>query len=198
MQLKSWVSRHLSFADEAIQVVIDDTDSLETLKARTLQALRFSDYRASQQRRRLFEDTDLTQELTYEELRAARHMAELMYPLETLPAEHDLGGKTTFEFSKNLPGGEVLKIYVHEFETYEDVTSAIKAVWELIDTRLVYTNKREQKAQEYFKGLPIQIRTKVLRIMEILYGRSFKETVIEELQKAKLQQVTEEIRSNAP
>lgn len=195
MQYKAWISRTLSHADETIQIVIEDTDDITTLQKRVLEAFGVTDYRAHEQYLRLFEDTDLTQELNYDELSHARKFAGLLFPLESLPRKLDLGNKTAFEFAKNLPGGEVLKLYIHEFDTYEDIVTAIKTVWRIIDSRLAYTNNRELRASTYFREkIPLGIKSKIHRVMDILYGRAFKENVVQDLRAAKVEETVRELR----
>ncbi len=194
MHYKSLVTRMYSVADESIRVVIEDSESFETFKSRLFDVLRITDYRANVQQRRLFEDTELTNSLDYTELKAAKHAAEISFPLEGIPSQLNLGPTTAFEFSKNLPSGEVLQIFLHEVESYEDLSSAIKEIWDVIDSRLKRTNQRELDFMEYLKKLPYEVKLKVCRIMEILYGRNSLENVLQTLKKEDFEETTERIR----
>lgn len=196
MKFKAVTNRSLSFADETFRVIVEDTDTLESLKEKVLSAVEMADYRASELRQRLFEDTDLTDELKYEELQAARTMAKKLYPEVVLPKSPKVGTGAQFEFCKLMFGGEDLRIYISDFENDEDLRQAVKVIWDIIDSRLQYTNKRELDAGNYFKTLTMATRTKILNVMDILYGRAFKDSVIEKLQQMNVQEVVEGIRKD--
>lgn len=203
MEYKALLTRMYSMADESLQIIIPNTDDIEVFKQRIYNALKICDYRANEQMMRLFEDTELTTELSYDELKAARTAATIMYPKEHIPAKLDLGQGTTdydtafgpaFEFAKNLASGEVIKIFLHRVDAYEDIGIAVKAIWDIQDTRLYKTNKRELDFIEYIKRQAPSVKLKITKIMEILYGRHFKEDVIKELQGARLEETVEVIR----
>jgi hypothetical protein len=197
MQYKAWIARSLTFADETIQIVLDDVSNLEMFKDRVIKALEVADHRANELQLRLFEDTSLTDELNYKELEASRSFANKLYPVQFLSHKLDLGNKTSFEFSKNLSGGEVLKLYLHDFSQYEDITGAIQAVWDIIDSRLQRTNSREQKAMEYYSSLSFELQHKVYKIMALLYGQKFKDIVVDELRKEKVAETVDGLRAEA-
>ncbi len=196
MHYKALITRMYFMADESIQIIIDDTESFPLFKERVYTALRAADYRANLQMRRLFEDTSLTDELDYSELQAARATSELMYPNEGIPSNIDLGGeKGAIEFAKNLPSGEVLKLFLHDIDSYENLDIAIKNIYSLIDSRLQETNSRELKTLEYLKTLPFNTKLTVVKIMDILFGRMLKETFIEQMKGQKAQDLESTVNS---
>jgi len=177
MKYKALITRMLTMADESIQIIINDTDDFNSLKERVHNALKLCDLRANTQMMRLFEDTDLTNKLSIDEYLRAQHAANLVYPCDTLVSSVSLGDNPSIEFAKNLASGEVLKVFIHEVQSYEDLDNSINEIFKLIDDRLVETNNRELKFLEYLRSLPYEIQLKVCMIMDILYGRSTKEYV---------------------
>jgi len=168
-------------ADENIQIIVNDTDDFTSLKDRVYSALKVCDQRANTQMYRLFEDTDLTDSLSPEEFIVAEHAASLIYPyLDTRPI--NLGEGTAIEFSKNMASGEVVKLFLHEVDSYEDIEKAIENIYKLIDERLVETNNRELECIEYFKTLPMELKVKVSMILDILYGRNIIDNVVSRIQ----------------
>lgn len=190
MKYAALVTRMYHELDESLQIIVNSEESPQDFKTKLLDAFTVADYRANVQMLRLFDDTTLTDELNYEELQAARSMAHLLYPATTLPSKLDFGEgeKKGIEFAKNLAGGEVLKIFLTDYESYEDITTSIKAIYDIIDSRLIKTNQREEKATSFFRSLNFTIKHKVSRIIDILYGRSLRETVTKELRDLRIQE----------
>jgi len=169
--------------DETIQVIIRDTDSFDSFKARVYSALNMCDTRANRQMFRLFEDTDLTKNLSQAEYEQAKHAASLVYPTSSIE-DLDLGEGAQLEFTKINASGEVLKLFVHELETYtstQDVDRAIEDIWSLLDKRLLQTNTRELKFMEYFRTLDQNTKIKVSMVLDILYGRAHVQDVVSRL-----------------
>jgi hypothetical protein len=169
--------------DETIQVIIRDTDSFDSFKARVYSALNMCDTRANRQMFRLFEDTDLTRNLSVSEYQQAKYAASLIYPISSL-GDLDLGEGAQLEFTKINASGEVIKLFLHELDTYistQDVDKAIEDVWSLLDERLLKTNTRELKFIEYFRTLEPNTKLKVSMVMDILYGRVHKDDVVNRL-----------------
>lgn len=191
MHYKALLTRVYSMADESLQIIIEDTDSFDTFKTRVYTALKVADHRANTQMMRLFEDTDLTKELDYHELQACRKAAETLYPQEHFSKSLDLGAGSAFEFAKNMASGEVVKIFLHDVESYEDLNTAIKNVWNIIDSRLEQTNGRELAFMKYVKSLAFSVKLKITKVMEILYGRMLKEVIVEQLKGERLQREEE-------
>jgi len=119
------VSRSNTFVDENLTFKITDAETLETFKQRVYDTLKVTDFRANLQQRRLFEDSDLVANLDYNDLKVARKAAEILYPLEGIPSKLDLGEDGAIEFSKLLSGGETLSLYLHEIESYDDLSRGI-------------------------------------------------------------------------
>jgi len=180
VKYKALISRYLTMADENIQIVINDTEDFTSFRDRVHNALRLCDKRANTQMYRLFEDTDLTDSLSPEEFIKAEYAATLMYP-QTHTEPIRLGENTAIEFSKNMASGEVIKLFLHEVEGYEEIEEAIENIYKLIDYRLVQTNSRELECIEYFKTLPMDLKVKVSMILDILYGRNTVENVVSRL-----------------
>lgn len=196
VQYTALLTRSYPNADETIEIIVDDIDDAETFKDRVLSALKITDFRANRHSRVLFEDTELTDSLDYTELKAAKRAVDIMYPQEPLPKKLELGSpKGSIQFTKLLAGGEVVKLYLHEVESYEELDIAIKAMFSLLDSRLARTNKREQDTSAYFKKLDMSTKLKVLNILEILYGRQMQDTVVQKLKAAHLEQTVEAIRN---
>jgi len=181
VKYKALLSRYLTMADENIQIVINDTDDFISFRDRVYSALRVCDRRANIQMYRLFEDTELTDSLSAEEFAKAEYAASIMYPYVNTE-NINLGENTAIEFSKNMASGEVVKLFLHEVDTYEDIEKAIENIYKLIDDRLVETNSRELECMEYFKTLPMELKVKVCMIMDILYGRNTIDNVVSRLQ----------------
>jgi len=167
----------LTMADESIQIIINDTDEFISLKDKVYNAFKLCDARANLQMMRLFEDTDLTSKLSLDEYLRAQHAANLAYPCNTLPIDINLGDSPSIEFAKNMASGEVLKLFIHDVQSYEDLDTAISEIFSLIDTRLLETNQRELNFLEYLRTLPYETQVKICMLMDILYGRSTKEYV---------------------
>jgi len=167
----------LTMADESIQIIINDTDDINSLKERVHDALKLCDARANTQMMRLFDDTNLTDKLSLDEYLKAQHAANLVYPCDEFLSTLNLGDNPNIEFAKNLASGEVLKVFVHEVQSYEDLDNSINEVFSLIDERLVKTNNRELHFLEYLRSIPYETQLKISMIMDILYGRSTKEFV---------------------
>ena len=177
MKYKALVSRMLTMADESIQIIINDTDDFTTLKEYLYNALKLCDNRANIQMSRLFEDTNLTDKLSFDEYTKAQHAASLVYPTSNLPIEVNLGENAAIEFAKTMSSGEVVKLFIHEVESYEDLSKNVDDIFKLIDNRLLEVNERELAFLQYFRSLPYETQLKISMIMDILYGRNTKENV---------------------
>src|SRR5436190_13877267 len=99
MKDKVLVSRMLTMADESIQIIINDTNDLTSLKEYLYNALKLCDNRANIQMSRLFEDTNLTNKLSFNEYTQAQHAANLVYPTDNLEVKVNLGENTAIEFA---------------------------------------------------------------------------------------------------
>jgi len=191
------VSRSNTFVDENLTFKITDAETLETFKQRVYDTLKVTDFRANLQQRRLFEDSDLVANLDYNDLKVARKAAEILYPLEGIPSKLDLGEDGAIEFSKLLSGGETLSLYLHEIESYDDLSRGIKDIFDIVDSRLQKTNKRELDFMEYFKNVPYSTRLKVSMLMDILFNKTTKEAVIERLKEENVKDTTDTMRVEA-
>lgn len=197
MQYTALLTRSYAGLDESIQIIVDDVADLAEFKEKVYDALRITDYRGNQHMQHLFEDTTLTDTLDYKELKSAQEAIKILYPSTTIPSKLDLGlPKGGIEFAKILPQGETLKLFLHEVENYEDLATAIKGIFAIIDSRLVKTNQRELDIREHLKKLDMTTRLKIMNILDILYGSQFGETVIEKLKQAKLDEEMEKIRES--
>jgi hypothetical protein len=196
MKYTALLTRMFTMADESIQIKLEDTDSFDTFKERVYTALKVTDTRAHIQMRRLFDDTDLTNQLSYSELQKAKRATEIMYPDQLLPPKLDLGEGSAIEFAKNMASGEVLKIFLHDYETFEDINRAIKDVWSIIDTRLVKTNKRELDFLEYVSSLGYEEKLKISMIMDVLFGRAFTSDIVNRLKGEKADAELKGMRNN--
>lgn len=158
-------------ADESLRVVIEDTDSFETFKKRVFDVLQISDNRSQTHMLRLLEDTNLTAQLDYHELRKIKEAVKVLFPAETLPAKMDLGPATAFEFSKLMAMGEDLKLFIHNVESYEDLNRALKDVWDVLDARLARTNDRDIRFRKFVEKFPFELNMKMNTIFQLLYGK---------------------------
>jgi hypothetical protein len=176
------VSRSLTMCDETIQVVIHDTDSFESFKSRVYSALNMCDTRANRQMFRLFEDTDLTNNLSVSEYVEAKIAASIIYP-NSMVEDVNIGKDAQLEFTKINASGEVIKLFVHEVGTgtCDELNTVIEDVWDLLDKRLFITNKRELDFMTYFHSLDPSTKIKISMIMDILYGRAHVEDVVSRL-----------------
>ena len=197
MKYTAKVSRSNTFVDENLTFKITDAETLETFKQRVYDTLKVTDFRANLQQRRLFEDSDLVANLDYNDLKVARKAAEILYPLEGIPSKLDLGEDGAIEFSKLLSGGETLSLYLHEIESYDDLSRGIKDIFDIVDSRLQKTNKRELDFMEYFKNVPYSTRLKVSMLMDILFNKTTKEAVIERLKEENVKDTTDTMRVEA-
>lgn len=173
MKVQGLVTRVISAADETIQVFTEDTD-FEDFQSNVLSALAACDYRAHTQMQRLFEDSSLQYVLDETEFGQAQEAASLMYPVSDL--ESQCSG-TKIEFTKNLASGEVLKVFISDLTTEDDITKLLYDIWNLIDERLQDTNSREMAFTEYYRTLSPECQLKVGIVMEALYGRQTLEQV---------------------
>ena len=174
MQYKALITRMMTVADESLSIIIEDTDTFDSFQTKVKEALTITDHRASRHQKVLLEDTNLTDKLSLDELKAVNTAVELIYPTVSLPQRCSLE-QSSFEFAKNLASGEVVKIFLHEVDSYDDLMQAITNIWSLIDYRLELTNQRELDFLEYYKSLDYNTKLKVQLVMDVLFGRSTKE-----------------------
>jgi len=197
MKFTALVSRSLNHADESIRIQIEDEDSFTKFKDKVLEACLYCDYRSNVQMQRLFEDTSLTSTFSNSELKAATLAAQLLYPLEKLPSKSSLREDVKFEFSKLNGSGEQLTIQLKELDSYEELNTAIRHIWDLLDVRLQRTNKRELEHMAFIQQLDFNTKLKVSMVMDVLYGRATSEFVQERLKQNaedELSKVMNEIR----
>ncbi len=161
--------------------------------------------------KRLFDDTDLTNELNYNELQCARKATELMYPSINIAGSLDLGYNSSydsddkkdtgpaFEFAKNMASGEVVKLFLHDIQAEDNsamLHAAIKSVYSILDARLNHTNKRELDFITYIKKLSFETKYKITMIMDILFGRALSETVVQRLKGEKAEEAVQQMRED--
>ncbi len=182
MKYKALVTRMLTMADEAIEIIINDTDTFQDFSTKVKNALSLCDLRANTQMFRLFEDTELTYSLSVEEYIKAEHAANLLYPYSRENAESlDLGENVQIAFTKQLPSGEVVKLFIYDTNDYDAVTNSIADIWKLVDNRLVETNNREIACNKYLNSLDPTLKVKISMVLDILYGRMSPEQVMARL-----------------
>src|SRR5437773_4757161 len=122
MQHTALITRMITVADESIQIIIQDIDNFNVFKAAIEEALKITDKRAAVQQRRLLEDTSLTDAMSEHEVKSTIEAADIIYPMQyTIDMEKLQGAK--FEFAKNMASGEVLKVFLHNVDAYEDLYS---------------------------------------------------------------------------
>src|SRR6266516_4165097 len=182
MQYKALVTRMLTMADEAIEIIISDTDTFQDFSTKVESALALCDKRANTQMFMLFEDTSLTDALSVEEYVKAEYAANILYPDTSLyTTSLGLGENVQIAFTKTLPSGEAVKVFLHDTHTYEEVIQAVEDIWNLIDNRLVETNDREIGCNKYLNSLDPELKIKISMILDILYGRMTPQEVISRL-----------------
>jgi len=181
MELTALVTKGITVADESIRIQIQGEDSFASFKDKVHEACRYIDYRAHLQMRRMFEDTSLTEQLTRAERDAVEACAYTLFPLEQLSAEPVLRSGVKFEFTKLFAASETLTVQVQDIDSYDVLNTTIKHIWELLDTRLNVTNKREEDFREYVSTLDYNTKLKVAMIIDLLYGKASEETVVARL-----------------
>jgi len=177
MQLVAHITRHIAVADEVIEVEVDNIWNVEMLQARVLAACAVMDARAHTQMQRLFEDTQLTDQLSLDERMAASDTAALLFPVVEA-ALWLLASHAKWRFTKTLPAGEHLVIGAEGITSLTELELLLQGVWHTIDSRLQVGNGREMACQEYTRTLPYDTRLKVAKVLGILYGQTDKAQVI--------------------
>lgn len=185
MELKALFTRQIASADESIRIQVEGCHTFEDFKAKIAEACMYGDSRASTQMQRLAHDTDLTKNLTESEKEAFLKAAYILYPEVPLPEETLLKKGCKFEFAKINAHGESLTVQVMNIESYDELETTLFNLWQLIDNRLYETNKRELDHMQYIRTLDMNTQIKVGMILDILYGRQFKEEVAKRLEGAR-------------
>lgn len=183
MQYTGLITRMISAADEAIQIIIQDQDDFSTFKSAVLEALKVTDARAAVQQHRLLEDTELTDKLTDAETRAITKAVNIVYSGNQVVDTTKLRN-AKFEFAKNMASGEVLKIFMHEVDSYDNLVESLENIYAILDNRLIETNTRELEFMKFYRTLDGNTQLKVAMIMDILYGRSTLDTIKAQLEKS--------------
>ncbi len=185
MEFKALFTRQISQADESIRVSIEGDDTFETFKAKVLEACLYGDARANLQMQRLVHDTSLTTQLNEAETQAVIEAAYKLFPTVTPPSETALTKGVKFEFSKLNGSGEALAIQITDVTNLNDLNSVLLEMWTLLDERVLVTNERELSHTAYTNTLPYQTKLTVATVLDILYGRAFKDDVEQRLKGSK-------------
>lgn len=169
--------RSIQGADESIRIQIENESDFSLFKQKVLESCSIGDARANLQMQRIAHDTDLTKHLDTEEKEAFLTAAYKLYPSIEQPEDSLLLENVRFEFSKINAAGESLVVQLLELESFDDVYSKLSELWTLLDERLLETNSRELAHMQYIRTLDMNTQIKIGKILDILYGRTFKDEV---------------------
>lgn len=181
MKINALVTKQISHADESIRIQIENAEDVQTFIDKLKAVLSITDYRANLHMQHLAEDTELTKNLALPEHEAFLTAAQILYPDKEIHNLDVLGGQVKFEFSKINAQGETLTLQLLDVGDVVDLKTMLTTLQNLIDTRLQETNQRELDHMKFIRTLDMNTQVKIGMILDILYGRAFKEEVLKRL-----------------
>lgn len=195
MEFKALITRQIQQADESIRVSIESDTDIRKFKERVFESLDYTDNRANAQMMRLFEDTTLMDTFTEKEKEACTTVANLLFPNITPPSKPNLVEGVKFEFSKIMAGGESLTLQITEIKDYSSLNSSIRAIFDMLDTRLERTNTRELDVRSYLDTIDYETKLKVVMFVDLLYGRTTSDQLIQRLTSKELEEYRDKLNA---
>jgi len=181
LRINALVTKQISHADESIRIQIENADDVQAFMDKLKAVLSITDARANLHMQHLAEDTELTTNLSSSEHEAFLTAAQILYPDKGVHNLDTLGGQVKFEFSKINAQGETLTLQLLDVGDVVDLNTMLTTLQNLIDNRLQETNQRELDHMRFIRTLDMNTQVKIGMVLDILYGRAFKEEVLKRL-----------------